>query len=70
MENARIEINEDGIYEVKIEEKSLIGGKMPNSFEFWHDLTEMVSHIHKSINKSLAHARLQILDEKYKIHKL
>jgi len=74
MENVKIEINEDevyqGVYLVRIEEKSLLSEKMPSSLEFLNDLTEMVTHIHKSINKSLTNTRLQILDEKYKIYKL
>jgi hypothetical protein len=69
LEGAKVAINDEGVYEVKIGEK-LVGEKILTALEFLHDLTEMVDHIYKSINKSLAHLRLEILDEKFKIHKL
>ena len=69
LDNANLYVNEEGVYEVKIGDK-LIGDKIKSFIEFLNDLSEMVTQIHKSINKSLAHNRLQILDEKFKIHRL
>ena len=69
LDHANLYVNDEGVYEVKIGDK-LVGDKTLNSLEFLHDLSEMVAQIHKSINKSLAHNRLQILDEKFKIHRL
>ena len=69
LDSANLYVNEEGVYEVKINDK-LIGDKIKSFIEFLNDLSEMVAQIHKSINKSLAHNRLQILDEKFKIHRL
>lgn len=61
--------NEEGVYEVEINEQKL-GEKVPTSVEFFEDLSHLVEHVYNSINKSLAHKRLHILDEKFKMHNL
>ena len=69
LDSSTLVLNEDGIYEVRVKDV-VIGEKIHIALEFLDDLTEIVNHVHKSINKSLAHSRLNILDEKFKLHRL
>lgn len=69
LEGATLIQNSEGVYEVLINEKN-IGEKIPTSVEFFEDLSILVDHIYKSMNKSLAHKRIHILDEKFKMHSL
>lgn len=43
---------------------------IPNKIEFIPDLTSLLENVHKSINKSYTHNRLDILKEKFNIYKL
>ena len=55
-----------GVYNVVIEEKST--NKVPNMFEFIKDLAFILEQTHNVSNKSLAHTRLDILENKFKMH--
>ena len=60
-----LKLNE-GVYEVIIDEKSTV--KVPHMFEFIHDLAYIIEQTHNSSNKTFCHNRLEILEEKFKLH--
>ena len=56
----------DGVFQANIKGKTSF--YMPNMLEFIKDLAFIIEHTHNVTNKTFAHNRLEILENKFKMH--
>ena len=59
--------NQEGVFNVSLEPDKNTN-KVPSVFEFIKDLAFIIEQTHNVSNKTLAHNRLEILENKFKMH--